>query len=106
MSNKKIMRDSLTQEVEKYDNLKFNITTKENLDRIYIMSLKEGESYYLRLIITQSTAEMSFKNLRTVDDVVYNSYEDTAKAIGLLKDDMEWNGSKKFVKMFLRLSCN
>lgn len=49
-----------------------------------------GERFYLRLFLTVVYGPQSFEYLRTVDDVVYDTFREAAVAIGLTHDDREW----------------
>lgn len=72
------------------ENYRFNYSTKEAIGRMYNLSPKEGERYYIRLMLTQIPGAMSFKDLRTVNGEVQSSYKEVSRVMGLLKDDVEW----------------
>ncbi|KAG5558126.1 hypothetical protein RHGRI_008145 [Rhododendron griersonianum] len=55
--------------------------------RIITANPTEGERYYLRLLLNHVRGPTSFLHLRTVDDHVYDTYEEAELAFGLLKDD-------------------
>ena len=90
MRVKKIPRANHKKEVENPDNYRFETNLKECVGRMYTVSPKEGERYYLRLMLTQIPGAMCFEDLRTVEGTVYGSFKSAAKAMGLLKDDIEW----------------
>ncbi|XP_074323176.1 uncharacterized protein LOC141660112 [Apium graveolens] len=50
-----------------------------------------GEKFYLRMILMHIKGATSFKDLRTVNDIVYNTYKEACDALGLLKDDKQWD---------------
>jgi hypothetical protein len=56
------------------------------LGRIYNVSLRVGECYFLRLLLTDVVGPTSFANLRTVDGVC-SSYREACQARGLLEND-------------------
>ena len=41
--------------------------------------------------LNQSAGKKSFEDLRTVNNVQYDSYKDTCRALGMLKDDQLWH---------------
>lgn len=49
---KKILRVSYEKEVANFEIYEFSFTTKENLGRTKNTSPKQGEQYYLRLMLT------------------------------------------------------
>lgn len=57
---------------------------------MYNLSLKADESYYRLLMDTEISRATYFEDLRTVNGVLFNFYEDTAKAIGLPNIYAEW----------------
>ncbi|XP_074352575.1 uncharacterized protein LOC141691715 [Apium graveolens] len=59
-----------------------------NLSDVYASS---GETFYLRMILMHIKGATSFKDLRTVNGIVYNTYKEPCDALGLLKDDKQWD---------------
>jgi len=60
------------------------------IGRMYFVSPSSGERFYLRTLLTVMKGPTSFKDLRTVDGVLYPTFRDTCIARGLLEDDGEW----------------
>ena len=60
------------------------------IGRICNVSPGQGERYYLRLTLSHITGPKCFADLRTVDGVVYPTFKESCKALGLLEDDAEW----------------
>ncbi|CAH9106093.1 unnamed protein product, partial [Cuscuta epithymum] len=60
------------------------------LGRVAYVPPGSGESYYLRCILNLKRGATSFADLRTVDEVCYETYRDTCYALGLLDDDREY----------------
>ncbi|XP_028078844.1 uncharacterized protein LOC114280672 [Camellia sinensis] len=60
------------------------------IGRMYFASPNCGEIFYLRLLLTVVKGPKSFQSLRTVDDVVHDTFKLACIARGLLKDDKEW----------------
>ena len=68
----------------------FNRDPCRIVGRIYSVSPREGERYYLRTLLLHVPGAKSFKDLRTVDNVTHNSFREACVAKGLLADDTEW----------------
>jgi ATP-dependent DNA helicase PIF1 len=47
----------------------------------------EGEHYYLRILLNNVAGARSFKELGIVKDVVYHTFREAAKALGLIDGD-------------------
>ncbi|KAG5565923.1 hypothetical protein RHGRI_001745 [Rhododendron griersonianum] len=60
------------------------------IGRMYFASPNCGEKFYLRLLLTIVKGPKSYKDLRTVDNVVYDTFKSACVARGLLEDDDEW----------------
>lgn len=55
--------------------------------RVHEVSIKEGERYYLKTLLDHKSGATSFKDLRCVNGVQYNTNYDALKQLGLLKED-------------------
>ncbi|KAF7127864.1 hypothetical protein RHSIM_Rhsim11G0010700 [Rhododendron simsii] len=60
------------------------------IGRMYFASPNCGEKFYLRLLLTIVKGPKSYKDLRTVDNVVYDAFKSACVARGLLEDGDEW----------------
>ncbi|XP_028108813.1 uncharacterized protein LOC114307620 [Camellia sinensis] len=60
---------------------------REVIGRIITTNPKEGERYYLRLLLNHVQCPTSFRQLRTIKEVTYNSFREAALQYGLLEDD-------------------
>ena len=51
-----------------------------------------GDVYYLRMLLHHDHCKIktSFDDLKTIDDIQYESYQEVARMLGLLQDDQEW----------------
>ena len=58
--------------------------------RVYSVSPKEGERYYLRLLLHNVPGATSFEHLRTVGNNVCDTFKDACSLLGLLEEDVEW----------------
>ena len=58
--------------------------------RMYSISPREGERYFLRTLLLHKPGATSFDNLRFHDGVQYSTFRDACCALGLLSDDSEW----------------
>ena len=68
----------------------------KTLGRMYSIHPSKGEVFYLRMLLSDTTlnhsaGKTSFEDMRTVDNVTYDTYKETCRTIGLLKDDELWN---------------
>ncbi|XP_076928735.1 uncharacterized protein LOC143592798 [Bidens hawaiensis] len=51
---------------------------------------KQGEAYFLRVLINRVKGPRSFLEVHTVNGQIYNTFRDTCYALGLLYDDAEY----------------
>ncbi|XP_063912265.1 uncharacterized protein LOC135129114 [Zophobas morio] len=63
------------------------------LGRVYTVHPNNAECYYLRLLLHQVRGPTSFSDLKTIDGVVYPTYQSSCKSLGLLEDDKQWNAT-------------
>lgn len=61
------------------------------IGRIYVSSLREGEIYFLRLLLHHVKKPTLFKFLKTYNTIVYSTFKEACKARDLLLDDIEWD---------------
>ena len=66
---------------------KFN---KPVLSRMYIVNPKERERYFLRLLLSHVKGAQTFKDLKSYEEITYDTYADAAKARNLINTDEEW----------------
>lgn len=59
--------------------------------RLNVTHQVAGEMWYLRMLLSRVQGPTSFEHLRTVGNRTYSSFQDTCRALGLLKDDSEWH---------------
>ncbi|KAG5550811.1 hypothetical protein RHGRI_015690 [Rhododendron griersonianum] len=60
---------------------------REVIGRTVTANPKEGERYYLRILLVHTPSPTSYAYLRTVHGITYDSFQDAAIAHGLLKTD-------------------
>ncbi|XP_028116876.1 uncharacterized protein LOC114314600 [Camellia sinensis] len=60
------------------------------IGRMYFASPNCGERFYLRLLLTIVKGPRSFQCLRTVNNVLHETFKSVCVARGLLEDDKEW----------------
>ncbi|XP_076069186.1 uncharacterized protein LOC143041230 [Oratosquilla oratoria] len=60
------------------------------LGRIRVVTSKNVELFYLRLLLTHKRGPKSFTDLRTVDGHMYSTFREAMKAMGLLNDEDTW----------------
>ena len=66
------------------------------LGRVHSIHPSKGEVFYLRMLLSDTTlnhsaGKKSFEDLRTVNNVTYDSYKEACRALGMLKDDELWH---------------
>ncbi|XP_053134124.1 LOW QUALITY PROTEIN: uncharacterized protein LOC128337304 [Hemicordylus capensis] len=61
------------------------------IGRMPVVSIKDSERYYLRMLLTRTKGSTGFDSLRTVHGVLYDSYLETCRAHGLLEGDKNWH---------------
>ena len=57
--------------------------------RLNTVARSTDERYFLRMLLHHITGAASFEDMKTYQDVVYDTYKETAMAMGLLSDDNE-----------------
>lgn len=62
-----------------------------SVGRMYFVSPRAGEKYFMRLLLCHVAGATSFEDLRTVEDEVHTTYQSACVARGLLQDDKEWD---------------
>ncbi|CDF36818.1 partial DNA helicase [Chondrus crispus] len=82
-----LRRRNVSSEEEAYD---FSGTGVNVVGRIYTVSRREGERYFLRLLLTQVPGATSFQNLRNIDGEQCTRFRQACLRLGLLADDAEW----------------
>ncbi|XP_076069778.1 uncharacterized protein LOC143041656 [Oratosquilla oratoria] len=60
------------------------------IGRIRAVMNKTVELFYMRMLLTHKRGPKSFEDLRMVDGVLYGTYREAVKAMGLLKDEETW----------------
>jgi hypothetical protein len=58
---------------------------------MYFSNPSEGERFYLRMLLCHVKGPTSFRDLKTVENVEYATFKDSAIARGLLENDREWD---------------
>ena len=63
---------------------------QETIGRVVSVSPRHGEVFYLRILLHHVPGATCFADLRTVDGVVRQTYQEACQQRGLLQDDGEW----------------
>lgn len=63
--------------------------------RIYTVSPRDTEKFYMRMLLYKIPGAKSYADLKTYDGHTYQSYQATARAMGLLTDDSEWSSTMR-----------
>lgn len=61
-----------------------------SIGRIMNVPPRNGEDYYLRLLLNIQKGCTCYEDIRTVNDVVYPTFKDACYILGLLEDDKEY----------------
>ncbi|XP_053598610.1 uncharacterized protein LOC128668835 [Microplitis demolitor] len=61
------------------------------LGRVYTVHSTNTECYYLRLLLHEVRGPESFTALRTIKDVIYPTFQEACRVMGLLEDDAHWD---------------
>lgn len=61
------------------------------IGRVASCSSRQGERFYLRLLLQYVRGARSFVHVRTHEGTVHATFKDAARARGLLQDDAEWD---------------
>ncbi|CAN1120468.1 hypothetical protein LINPERHAP2_LOCUS212 [Linum perenne] len=61
------------------------------IGRLYYCHPSSGERFYLRMLLHTVRGCTSFEDIKTVDNITYESFKETCSAYGFLADDGEWN---------------
>ncbi|XP_044272021.1 uncharacterized protein LOC123015966 [Tribolium madens] len=60
------------------------------ISRMYNVSVRNGELYYLRVLLLRVRGATSFESLRIVNGVVCDSFQEACRQLNLLAEDREW----------------
>ncbi|KMQ84670.1 hypothetical protein RF55_17343 [Lasius niger] len=60
------------------------------ISRLYTVSIKDIEKFYLRLLLLHVTGAKCFEDLRTVNGILYETFKDAAIARNLVETDDLW----------------
>ncbi|XP_057292987.1 uncharacterized protein LOC130621642 [Hydractinia symbiolongicarpus] len=63
------------------------------VSRMYSVSPRAGELFYLRMLLLHTPGATSFEDLRTVNGNVAETFRDACLLRGLLQDDTKWNNT-------------
>ncbi|MCO5570635.1 hypothetical protein L7F22_024362 [Adiantum nelumboides] len=63
----------------------------DTIGRMYFVQPSAGDRYYVRLVLTICKGCKSFKDLQTVNGVVFPTFKAACIARGVLEDDGEWS---------------
>ncbi|XP_011859609.1 PREDICTED: uncharacterized protein LOC105557074 [Vollenhovia emeryi] len=61
------------------------------ISRLYTVSIRDTERFYLRLLLLNVTGAKCYEDLRTVNGVLYETFKDAAIAKNLVETDDLWD---------------
>ena len=61
-----------------------------SIGRLHFVPPGTGELYYMRLLLNFTLGPQSFADIRTVNEVTFQTFRDACYAMGLLEDDKEY----------------
>ncbi|XP_071708831.1 uncharacterized protein [Rutidosis leptorrhynchoides] len=64
---------------------------KPSIGRISYIHPAYGEAFFLRMLLCHRKGCKSFADIRTVNQILHNTYRSACEAAGLLGDDREWS---------------
>ncbi|GBM36653.1 hypothetical protein AVEN_221928-1 [Araneus ventricosus] len=71
------------------------IRSVDALGRVYTVHSRNTDYYYVRLLLHKIKGPKSFKDLRTVNGIEYETYLEACLELGLLENDNQWNEALK-----------
>ena len=95
-----------------------NVRKESCIGRVYTVHVSSSERYYLRLLLHYIQGPTSFDDLRTINGILFPSFQAACNALGLLENDSCWeetlqeaavgNSPKKLRDLFCTLIvfCN
>jgi len=57
------------------------------ISRLYMCSLRDKERFYLRLLLTRICGAISYEAIRTINGILYNTFEEAVRQLGLLDEE-------------------
>ncbi|GBM78260.1 hypothetical protein AVEN_245196-1 [Araneus ventricosus] len=60
------------------------------IGRMPVVNIQNSERYYLRLLLLRKLGAVSFNDLKTVDGIECNTFQQACKMHGLLEGDQHW----------------
>lgn len=70
-----------------------NVFSSDALGRLYTVHPNNDECYYLRLLLIHIRGPTSFQNLKTINNILCESYRDACQKLNLLENDDHWENS-------------
>lgn len=61
------------------------------IGRLSEVHASSGDAFYLRMLLMRNKGSTSFTDLRTVAGIVYGTFKEACNALGLLKNDNQWD---------------
>ena len=72
-----------------------DIYETQTLGRVYTVSPKQGECFFLRLLLHSIKGPRSFDSLKTVNGLITDTFREACLLLGLLDDDTVWHSTMR-----------
>lgn len=64
-----------------------------SVGRLPTARIESGDLFYLRMLLNVVRGACSYEDLRTVNNITYQTFKEACAALGLLQDDSEWDNA-------------
>jgi len=88
-SNNRFSQRKQRQPIPQYPGIRKSIV----LGRVYTVYPSNAKCYYLRILLHHVRGPTSVKNIKTVDNVEYPTFQEVCQALGFLKDEQHWDNT-------------
>ncbi|GBM34040.1 hypothetical protein AVEN_162220-1 [Araneus ventricosus] len=61
------------------------------IGRMPVVSVRDSERFYLRMLLLRKTGVISFNDLKTIDGTLCETFQEAFKVLGLLDGDQHWH---------------
>ena len=65
----------------------------KSIGKLIYIYLAAGELYYMRLLLNEIRGSTCYEDLKTVNGMVYSTFQEAYEVLGLLGNDQEWTNA-------------